>query len=89
MNTITNTTSVQALHNALIYAGIENNEFDCPFERYEDGLFHFLVRTFWMEYEFFVEANTGEVLGINTEPLVYREAIGLCEPANDALSAVA
>ena len=42
-----------------------------------------------MNYEFYVDAGSSEVLGMNTEPLVYREDLCLCEPADDALSAVA
>ena len=81
--------SRKALYNALICAGIEEEEFDCLFKQYEDGLYHFRVRTFWMNYEFYVDAGSSEVLGMNTEPLVYREDLCLCEPADDALSAVA
>lgn len=89
MNRITDLGSEQALQNALIYAGIENEKFDCKFKQHEDGLYHFLVCTSWMKYEFYVEAGGGEVLGIYTEPLVYREDHGPWEPADDALAAVA
>lgn len=89
MNMISNLSSEKALHNALRYAGIENEEIDCLLKRYEDGLYHFLVRTFWMQFEFYVDAGIGEVLGINTEPILYREDGGLCEPAEEALSSVA
>lgn len=86
MNMITNLSSEQALHNALLCAGIENEEFDCLFKHFEEGLYHFLVRSFWMEYEFYVEAGSGEVLGIQTEPQVYREDLCLCEPVDDTLA---
>ena len=87
MNTALN--SEHALHTALIYAGIEKEEFDCLLQQYEDGLYHFLLRTYWMKYEFYVEDRTGEILGIQTEPLVYREVLDVCGSAGAALSAVA
>lgn len=89
MNMITNLNSEQALHNALLFAGIENEEFVCLLNRYKDGLYHLLVRTIWMKYEFYVEASIGEVLGMNTEPLLYREGCSLCEPVKEALASVA
>ena len=89
MNMISNLSSEQALQNALICAGIEKEECDILLQGCEDGLYHFQLRTFWMNYEFYVEAGTGEVLGIQTEPLVYRENLCLCESAGAALSAVA
>ena len=89
MTMITKLSSEQAMHNALVYGGIENEDFECLFKQYEDGLYHFLVHTTWMQYEFYVEAGTGEVLGIQTEPLVYWEDLCPCEGAKEALSAVA
>ena len=89
MNMITNLNTEQALRKALTCVGIENEECDCLFKRCEDGLYYFLVRTSWMKDEFYVEAGTGEVLGINTEPVDDREGPALWEPADDTLSAVA
>ena len=42
-----------------------------------------------MKYEFYIEASIGEVLGMNTEPLLYREGCSLCEPVKEALASVA
>ena len=84
-----NLTAKQALHNALTYAGIEKEEYACLPGQCTDGFYHFVVRTDYMKYEFYVEAVSGDVLGMNTEPLSYREALGVCGTARDALLAVA
>ncbi len=89
MNMISNLSSEKALYNALRYAGIENEEIDCLLKRYEDGLYHFLVRTGYVRYEFYVEAGSGTVLGITSEPLSYGEVLAVCGSAGAALSAVA
>lgn len=89
MNSFGNLTSKQALYNALAYAGIENGEYSCRSALLEDGLYHFVVRTNFMNYEFYVDAVNGEVLGISTEPLIYREALCVCESGAEVLPAVA
>ena len=89
MNMNTTLNSEHALHTALIYAGIEKEEFDCLLQRYEDGLYHFLLRTYWLKYEFSVEDRAGASLRVQTEPLVYREVLDVCGSAGAALSAVA
>lgn len=69
MNKINGPMWEKALHNALVYAGIENEEYACMSIGYMDGLHYFLVHTLCLKYEFFVESASGDVLGINTEPL--------------------
>ncbi len=87
MNTNTHLTPEQALRCALAVAGIENEEPRCLSARFEGGLYHFAVCTSWLRYEFYVDAVSGGVPGIGTEPLSYREALALCGEA--PLSAVA
>ncbi len=60
----------------------------CLSAEYDSGLHRFLVTTLFMRYEFYVDALSGEVLGIDTQPLPYRETPELisCERA---LSSVA
>ena len=89
MNLMINLNAEQALRKALICAGIEKEELACLLQEHEEGLYHFQVRSCWMEYEFYVEAASGEVLGMQTAPLSYREVLDLCENAGPALSAVA
>jgi len=75
MNAIINLMPEQALQRALIYADIKNDEPFCLSRTYADELYHFVVRTFYMRYEFYVDAVSGEVLGISTEPLSYAAAL--------------
>lgn len=79
MNKIKMLTAEQALNHALIYARIENEEPRCLFSRRRDGLYQFIVRTVCLKYEFYVDAEDGTVLGIDTEPLQYPEALLFCD----------
>ena len=80
----------QLLHKALSSAGIENEPCVClSAHGTEDGLQHFLVRTDYMRYEFYVETLCGEVLGMSTEPLPYREFSVPGAACGGTLSAVA
>ena len=68
-NKMLNLTPEQALQNALAYADIKNNESICLPGCCADGLYHFIVYTLCLRYEFYVDAANGDVLGIDTEPL--------------------
>ena len=78
MNNTIKLTQDQALQCAIIYANIRNDEPVCISGNLADGLFHFIVTTLYLRYEFYVDAGNGEVLGISTEPLAYPEALNLC-----------
>ena len=83
MNKIIGTSREQALQLAISYANIAGDEPRCLSAEYDSGLHHFLVTTLFMRYEFYVDALSGEVLGIDTQPLPYRETPELisCERA--------
>lgn len=69
MNNRNRLTREQALGKALNDAGIANVENRCLLNRYIDGLYEIVVRTPYLKYEAYVDVETGEVLGLNTEPL--------------------
>ncbi len=69
MDTIIKLTREQALKYALSFANIENDEPCCVSDGYGDGLYHFVVRTLFLKYEFYVNEVNGDVVGMNTEPL--------------------
>ncbi len=71
-------TPEQAMQFALTSANIENDEPVCQTSRYDEGLYHFVLQTLCLRYEFYVDAANGEVLGISTEPLPYTESLNLC-----------
>ena len=78
MNNTLKLTTDQALQSAIAYAEIENDEPRCASGSFAGGLYHFIVTTLYLRYEFYVDAVSGEVLGISTEPLSYPEALNLC-----------
>ena len=78
MNTNKNLTPEQAMQFARSFANIDNDEFVCLTSRYAEGLYHFVLCTLCLQYEFYVDAANGEVLGVDTEPLPYAEALNLC-----------
>ena len=75
MNTKKRMTKEQALNIALTYAGIENSEYHCLSNEYDGGFFRIAVWTPYLKYEFFVDAASGDVAGIATEPVPYQEAL--------------
>ena len=75
MNTTNRMTNEHALNIALTYAGIENTEPRCLSNSYRNGFYHITVWTPYLKYEFYVDALTGEVAGIDTEPVPYQEAL--------------
>ena len=58
----------QALDSALTCAGLSKEECRCVAHAYEDGYDHFVVHTLLQEYEFYVDAASGEVPGISMIP---------------------
>ena len=70
-------TQNQALKCAIAYVEIKNDEPVCTSSSFADGLYHFIVTTLYLRYEFYVDAMNGEVLGISTEPLLDLEELNL------------
>ena len=83
MNNALKLTADQALRSAIAYADIKNDELVCTSGSFADGLYHFLVTTLYMRYEFYVDAASGEVPGFSTEPLSCLETLGLCTEGNE------
>ena len=69
-------TEKQALQAALRYAGLQDAQWQCRLNRLEEGLYRILLRTPYLAWEFYVDADSGEVLGIDTEPIPYPEMPG-------------
>ena len=82
-------TKEQALNIALTYAGIENNEPHCLSNVFRSGFYQVAVWTPYLKYEFFVDAENGETAGIDTEPVLYQEALCFCSGDEDSLTAAA
>ena len=78
MNNTLKLTTDQALQSAIAYAEIKNDEPRCASGSFAYGVYHFIVTTLYLRYEFYVDAVSGEVLGISTEPLSYLETLRLC-----------
>ncbi len=63
-----NITVFEAYRNAVAYAQLENNAPQCVAAELEGGLYDLEIRTVLMRYDIFVDALTGEVVGLNSEP---------------------
>ena len=86
MNTNTCITKEQALSIALRNVGIENSEYHCLSNNYDRGFFQIVVWTPYLKYEIYVDAEAGEVAGINTAPVLYQEALCFCSSDEDSLT---
>ena len=75
MNTMNSLTAKQAQLASLGYVDITETESVCLLNQYENGLYHLLIKTAYMKYEFYVDAARDEVLGVNTEPVPYPEVL--------------
>ncbi len=65
-----NINSKTALNNALTSVGISDGNYCCEYICLESGYYRMIVSTLMLRYEFYVDACTGEVCGINTEPVI-------------------
>lgn len=63
-----NINSKTAVRNALISVGICDENYRCDYICLEGDCYHIIISTIMLRYEFYVDADTGEILGINTEP---------------------
>lgn len=73
-----NINSKTAVNNALVSVGINDENYRCDYIALEGDCYHMVICTLMLKYEFYVDACTGEVLGINTEPEIDSFS-GLCE----------
>ena len=86
MNTIIHFTKEQALRIALRNAKIESSEYHCLSNNYDRGFFRIVVWTPYLKYEIYVDAEAGEVAGIDTAPVLYQEALCFCSSDEDSLT---
>ena len=67
-------TKSEALENALASAGLTREECRCPVNRLENEFYYITVYTLFQKYEFYVDALTGEVPGMSSEPMLSPDA---------------
>ena len=86
MNKMIYITKEQALRIALRNAKIESSEYHCLSNNYDRGFFRIVVWTPYLKYEIYVDAEAGEVAGIDTAPVLYQEALCFCSSDEDSLT---
>ena len=64
-------TNLKALKIAQEYARITEEENICVRNEYSAGYYEITIYTIERKYEFYVDAETGEVSGFNAEPFFY------------------
>ena len=77
MNAMNAMNEKKALACALAHAGLEQSESRCLYSFCRDGLYQIGLWTPYLKYEFYLDAVSGEVLGLDTEPIRYPESLGL------------
>ena len=68
-------TANEALRSAMEYAQLTTEDIRVMKLAATDGLYEIVLRTLSQMYEFYVDAASGEVLGINAEPALDHEAV--------------
>lgn len=68
-------TANEALRSAMEYAQLTTEDIRVMKLAATDGLYEIVLRTLSQMYEFYVDAASGEVLGINAEPALDLEAV--------------
>lgn len=58
----------EAIRTAVKSAGLEFSDPLCTSAVYENGLFDLVICTMLQKYEFYVSGNSGEVVGMISEP---------------------
>lgn len=58
----------EAYKSAIAYLDLGNNDPVLSEVKFDSGLYYIEISTLLMHYEFFVDSNTCEILGINSEP---------------------
>ena len=76
-------TQEQALRAALEYADLSSTDSKCLLSFCSDGLYQLVVYTPYLKYEFYVDALSGEVLGIDMMPLPYPKMLCFCDHEAD------
>ena len=76
-------TQEQALRAAIEYADLSCDESSCLLCLCRDGLYRIVLNTPYLRYEFYVDAQSGEVLGIDMKPLPYPEMLCFCSSEID------
>ena len=66
---------LSALTLALNAEGLFREEIFRYHSSLEEGLYHIFFCTDWLHYEFYISAATGELLGLNTEPIGEAEVL--------------
>ena len=82
-------TEDQALAVALLNAGIENSEYLCLSNNFDGAYFRIRIWTPYLKYEIYVDAELGEIAGVDTAPVPYQEALCFCGGEEDNLTAAA
>lgn len=59
---------------AVLYGNLRNREVLSADVSYADGLYEVLLHSEWMDYDCYVDASNGEVLGFQSQPA--EEALG-------------
>ena len=76
--------AAEARRIAMEYAGLTYSDSRCLRNVFEDGLYALVIMTPFQKYEIYVDAQTDEVVGFNTEPrLIIDEE--LFEPVREAV----
>lgn len=68
-----NITSTRAMMLAIEYAGFNFEDTSDRHTSLNDGLYEISFRTLFMAYEAYVDAQSGEILGFNFEPVMPNE----------------
>lgn len=66
-------TITEAIRIAVGYSNLENDAPYCVSALYEDDYIALVVYTLYQRYEFYVDALSGEVCGIMSEPIDFSE----------------
>ena len=69
---------------AMEYAGLTYEDSRCLRNSFEDGLYELVILTPFQKYEIYVDAQTDEVIGFNTQPRLIMDE-ELFEPAREAV----
>ena len=63
-------TSKEAINAAIIYAGLQNDNPRCANVLHRNSMYELTVCTTFQRYDFYVGDVSGEIYGINVEPML-------------------
>lgn len=78
--------TAKALETALNYAGIRSDEARCLYVSCFDGFVELVVHTPYQKYEFYVDVESEEVVGINAEPALDFDQVYEDEPETGVIA---